>query len=84
MPINFLFVCPVNQIIKRKTRSFAGSLDLNGIEVDWHQLFDTPKDFWSSELDNIEQYFKDQLTDDFPEGLKAEMDQFRQRLSVQN
>ena len=40
-------------------------------------------DFWKAELDNIEKYMSDQINEDLPEGIKEEIQQFRQRLATQ-
>lgn len=60
----------------------TGSLNLEGIEdrVDWNKLFESPSNFWTSEIDEIERYFDDQIGEDLPKAMKDEIQAFRLRL----
>ncbi len=56
---------------------------MEGLEnpVDWNELFDLPKDFWMTEVDNIEKYLTDQINEDLPPEMLKEIQDLRQRFS---
>lgn len=60
----------------------AGSLNTDGLKeaVDFEALFSEPKDFWLRECDAIQKYFDEQLPDDLPEAIGAELHALRERL----
>ncbi|XP_046461281.1 phosphoenolpyruvate carboxykinase, cytosolic [GTP]-like [Daphnia pulex] len=60
-----------------------GSINMEGLEnpVDWNELFDLPKDFWMTEVDNIEKYLTDQINEDLPPEMLKEIQDLRQRFS---
>ena len=79
-------ITQVENPIRRKERVnlihfFLGSINLDGLEnsVDWKALFDLPKDFWVTEVDNIEKYLMDQLNEDLPPEMMKEIQALRQR-----
>lgn len=56
---------------------------MEGLEnpVDWNELFDLPKEFWMTEVDNIEKYLTDQINEDLPPEMLKEIQDLRQRFS---
>lgn len=59
-----------------------GSMDLNGLgKVDMEELMSVPTDYWLKQLDNVEEYYKDQFGEDLPKELWHEVHSFRNRLT---
>jgi len=60
-----------------------GSINQEAIAnpINWEELFHLSKDFWTSEVDNIETYFSEQLNEDAPPELIEEIAKLRQRVS---
>lgn len=56
---------------------------MEGLEnpIDWNELFDLPKDFWMTEVDNIEKYLTDQINEDLPPEMLKEIQDLRKRFS---
>ena len=59
-----------------------GSLNTDGLKhaVDFEALFSEPRDFWLKECDAIQKYFHEQLPEDLPEAVGAELQALRNRL----
>ncbi|XP_002741620.1 phosphoenolpyruvate carboxykinase, cytosolic [GTP]-like [Saccoglossus kowalevskii] len=60
-----------------------GSLNLDGLEseVNYKELFDTPKDFWEKEVQEIRNYFNEQVNEDLPKEVADELASLEQRVS---
>lgn len=58
------------------------SLRLDGLteSVNLTELFSVPKDFWLKETEDIERYFKEQVSEDLPEAIAKELEALRQRI----
>jgi len=59
-----------------------GTIDMEGLKepVDWDSLFHIPKDFWTAEVEEIETYFKDQLPEDLPDAVGAQLQKLKRRV----
>lgn len=58
-----------------------GSVRQEGIgAVDWKTLLSVPKQFWREEVAEVETYLEEQLGEDLPPALRAQMTALRQRL----
>ena len=60
-----------------------GSLNLDGLagNVDMAELNRLPKDFWQTEVDEIGNYFKEQIPQDLPEAIGAELKALGERVN---
>lgn len=60
------------------------SLNLDGLDepVDLEQAFSLPKPFWRDEVQELEQYFSDQLGNDFPNELSDQLEALKQRIEA--
>ena len=58
-----------------------GSFNMEGLdeEVDWEELFSTPRDFWLEEVKELRQYFSNQVGNSLPEEITQELDSLQQR-----
>lgn len=59
-----------------------GSFNLDGLdhEVDMQQLFHLPRDFWLNECDEIEKYLHEQVNEDLPVEIAAQLYQLKDRV----
>lgn len=59
-----------------------GSLHLEGLEdgVDMNELFHLPKEFWSTEVQEIRKYFDEQVNEDLPKEVATELDKLEERV----
>ena len=58
------------------------SLDISGLgSIDMDSLFDVPKDFWLQECQEIRKYFNEQVSQDLPDAIGAELNSLEQRVS---
>lgn len=59
-----------------------GALNLNGLNspVNEKELFSIPKQFWLKEVDEIKQYYENQLPRDLPEEIAKELQELKTRL----
>ena len=62
-----------------------GSINMSGLkeEVDMETLFSLPKDFWQKEVQELESYFTDQLTTDYPAVIKQELKKLENRINTE-
>lgn len=62
-----------------------GSIDMSGLkeEVDMDALFSLPKDFWKKEVKELESYFSDQLTSDYPDAIRQELKKLENRIETE-
>lgn len=58
-----------------------GSINLQGLNVNWDELMSIPKDYWSADLDETLKWLDDQLGDDFPQDIRGEIQKQKERLS---
>lgn len=60
------------------------SFNLDGLSnINWEELFSTPKDFWSKEVTQIRKYFEDNIGSDLPSAIKNEVTKLEQRIQDQ-
>jgi len=59
-----------------------GSLNLEGLkeEVDMQELFSLPRDFWTQEVNEIEKYFRQQVSEDLPNEIANELQKLGERV----
>ena len=59
-----------------------GSLNLDGLQenVDMDELFRLPKDFWQTEVQEIQKYFDEQVNDDLPSEVADELKKLEDRV----
>ncbi|KAL1780578.1 phosphoenolpyruvate carboxykinase [GTP], mitochondrial [Sigmodon hispidus] len=58
-----------------------GALDLNGLKaIDTIQLFSIPKDFWEQEVRDIRRYLTEQVNQDLPKEVLAELEALEGRV----
>jgi phosphoenolpyruvate carboxykinase (GTP) len=62
------------------------SFNLKDLEkdVDMHQLFNLPQDFWLNECDEIEKYFAEQVGSDLPEEITKQLHELKERVLQKN
>ncbi|XP_033626346.1 phosphoenolpyruvate carboxykinase, cytosolic [GTP]-like isoform X2 [Asterias rubens] len=61
-----------------------GSLNVDGLDepLDMKALFNTPKDFWMEEVQEIKKYFEDQINDDLPKDISTELNSLEDRIKA--
>lgn len=59
-----------------------GSLNMDGLstQVNVHELFDIPREFWLNECDEIEKYLEDQVNEDLPIEIASQLYQLKDRV----
>jgi phosphoenolpyruvate carboxykinase (GTP) len=59
-----------------------GALNLQGLkkDVDMHELFDLPSDFWLNECEQVGKFFDEQVGDDLPAAVGNELHQLKDRI----
>lgn len=59
-----------------------GALNLSGLSspVNERELFSIPKDFWLREVDEIKQYYDNQVPHDLPQEIATELEQLKERI----
>jgi len=58
-----------------------GSINLEGLNVDWDKLLSLPKDYWTSDIEETLTWLDGQLGDDLPQTIRQEIQNQKQRLS---
>ena len=58
-----------------------GSINLQGLNVDWDKLMSIPKDYWLSDIEETSKWLDDQMGTDLPEDIRSQIEQQRQRLA---
>ncbi len=60
-----------------------GSLNLEGMKekIDLDEIFKVEKDFWLKEVQEIQQYFDEQVGDGLPKAIQEEIDSLKKRVS---
>ncbi|XP_013777483.1 phosphoenolpyruvate carboxykinase, cytosolic [GTP]-like isoform X1 [Limulus polyphemus] len=60
------------------------AIDLQGLPpIDMKELLYVPKDFWKNEVKEIHNYFEEQLPNDLPAEIQAELNKLEERLNLQ-
>lgn len=59
-----------------------GSLNLDGLDqqINMHELFDLPREFWLNECDEVEKYLHEQVNEDLPVEIAAQLYQLKDRV----
>jgi len=68
-------VSPVGLLPKK------GSINLQGLVVDWDKLMSIPKDYWTSDIEETYKWLDEQLGDDLPQDIRTQIEQQKQRLT---
>ena len=59
----------------------AGALNTDGLgTINMDELFSIPKDSWTQEVEDIDRYFGEQVNQDLPEEVAAELNNLRTRV----
>lgn len=61
-----------------------GSINLQGLVVDWNKLMSIPHDYWANDIDETLKWLDDQLGDDLPKEMRDQIAEQKQRLSKTN
>jgi len=67
----------IGLIPKNKSINMEGIEDMN---VDMHELFSLPKEFWSEEVRAVEKYLDEQVGDDLPNEIREELKKLDKRV----
>ncbi|KRX35108.1 Phosphoenolpyruvate carboxykinase [GTP] [Trichinella britovi] len=59
-----------------------GSINTEGLNVDWDELFSLPKDYWLEDSKEVRKFFDEQIGSDLPPEIKAELDAQEQRIKA--
>lgn len=60
------------------------SMNLDGLgEVNWDELFSTPRPFWEAEIEELRHYFKTQVGDSLPKEINEQLDALADRVAQQ-
>ncbi|KAG8301182.1 Protein kinase C-like 1 [Homalodisca vitripennis] len=60
----------------------TSALNLTGLDnIDLKQLFDLPKDFWTQEVKEIERYLEEQVGEDLPKSIAAQLSALKARIA---
>jgi len=58
-----------------------GSINLQGLIVDWDKLMSIPHDYLTSEIEETLKWLDEQLGDDLPQDIRDQIEQQKQRLT---
>ncbi|CAF4950389.1 unnamed protein product, partial [Rotaria sp. Silwood1] len=58
-----------------------GSLNLQGLNVEWDKLMALPKEYWTGDIEETLQWLDGQLGDDLPQAIREQIQQQKERLS---
>jgi phosphoenolpyruvate carboxykinase (GTP) len=59
-----------------------GSINTEGLDnIDWEELFSTPKDFWTEEVEELKTYFSQQVGKSLPEEISRQLGELAKRFS---
>ena len=60
------------------------SMNLEGIEdeVEWDELFSTPSDFWTEEVEELRNYFREQVGNSLPVEITSQLDALEDRFKA--
>lgn len=57
-----------------------GTINLDGIDVDWDKLMSIPKDYWRQDIEETFKWLDGQLGEDLPQDIRDQIELQRQRL----
>ncbi|CAF2530902.1 unnamed protein product [Rotaria sp. Silwood2] len=61
-----------------------GSINLEGLNVEWDKLMALPKEYWAGDIEETLQWLDGQLGDDLPKAIREQIQQQKERLSQMN
>ncbi|CAF3822666.1 unnamed protein product, partial [Rotaria sp. Silwood1] len=61
-----------------------GSLNLQGLNVEWDKLMALPKEYWAGDIEETLQWLDGQLGDDLPQAIREQIQQQKERLTQMN
>lgn len=61
-----------------------GSINLQGLLIDWEKLMSIPKDYWTEDIEETLTWLDGQLGDDLPEDIRTEILKQKERLNQIN
>lgn len=72
-------VTPVGHVPKE------GAIDLSGLtqDIKMKELMSVPKDYWMSQFEDLENYYKEQFGEDLPQTIWNELNQTKERFNKQ-
>ncbi|CAF3286340.1 unnamed protein product [Rotaria socialis] len=71
-------VSPVGLLPKK------GSINLDGLDINWEKLLSIPKDYWTGDIEETLTWLDGQLGDDLPQDIRAEIQKQKDRISQLN
>lgn len=61
-----------------------GSINLDGLDVDWDKLMAIPKDYWVSDIEETLTWLDGQLGDDLPQAIRQQIEKQKERINQLN
>lgn len=61
-----------------------GSVNLEGLNVEWDKLMAIPKDYWVSDIEETLTWLDGQLGDDLPEDIRRQIEKQKERFNQVN
>lgn len=58
-----------------------GSINLEGLNVNWDSLMSIPKEYWLSDIEETFKWLDGQLGDDLPQDIRDQIQKQKERLS---
>ena len=58
-----------------------GSINLQGLIVDWDKLMSVPKEYWKNDIDETFSWLDGQLGEDLPQDIRTQIEEQKQRIS---
>ncbi|CAF1674453.1 unnamed protein product, partial [Adineta ricciae] len=62
----------------------TGSINLQGLVVDWDKLMSVPKEYWKNDIDETFSWLDGQLGEDLPQDIRTQIEEQKQRISQMN
>ncbi|PAA55813.1 hypothetical protein BOX15_Mlig007627g3 [Macrostomum lignano] len=59
-----------------------GSINTDGLNINWKELFSIPPDYWKSDIHETRRYLEEQVGDDIPPVLRSELDRVEARVDA--
>lgn len=59
-----------------------GSINTEGLEINWKELFSIPPDYWKGDIHETRRYLEEQVGEDIPPVLRAELDRVEARVDA--
>lgn len=57
-----------------------GTINLDGLNVDWDKLMNLPKDYWTADIEETLSWLDGQLGEDLPADIRQQIELQKQRL----